>query len=163
MRAATQETPAPSSRRPARFYRPRAPKASRSRVLVQQVRVLRPPALAKVLHLHHLREHGHVHRRLGRLREVVPAQDLLVLVERALVPVLLQELLLPLGLVLARLLGVREVLFEALLFGQGAPPLDFFALFFAREFGFFVALDAGELAEPPGFELAGRVEPVGVV
>lgn len=50
-----------------------------SRVLVQQVGVLRPAALAKVLDLHDLRQKGDINRRLRRLGKVVPREDLLVL------------------------------------------------------------------------------------
>ena len=83
--------------------------------------------------------------------------------ESTLVPVLLQELLLAFGLRGARGGRVREVLGEALRFGEGAPPRDFGGGELAREGEFFVALDPGELAQPPGVELGGRVEPVRVV
>ena len=49
------------------------------RVLVEQVRVLRPAAFAEVLDLHDLREHRDVNGRLGRLGVVVPLEYLFIL------------------------------------------------------------------------------------
>ena len=68
------------------------------------------------------------------------------LVERAFVPVLLQELLLPLGFFFSALLRVFEVLLQPLLLRQCSSSLDLFTLEFARESSFFVALDTGKLA-----------------
>lgn len=165
MWSSAHKTPTARSGRPARLHRRSAAKPATGdrRVLVEQVRILGAPALAKVLHLHHLREQRHIHGRLGRLREVVPPQDLLVLVERTLVPVFLQELLLSLWLILPALLCTLQVLAQPLLLRQCAPPLDLLAFELACERRLFVALDARELAQAPGLELGGGVEPVRVV
>lgn len=85
------------------------------------------------------------------------------LVEGALVPVLLQELLLALGLVVAQFVGVLEVFFEALLLGQRAAALDFEALLLLAQFLLLVALYACELAQAPRLEFGLGLEPVGVV
>ena len=67
------------------------------------------------------------------------------LVERALVPILLQELLLPLRLVSTALLRVFEILFQPLFLGQRPPTLNLFPLEFAAE-GVGLELDDAELA-----------------
>ena len=65
-----------------------------SRILIHQMRVLCPTSFAKVSNLHDLGQHRYVHSRSRRLRIVVFLKNIRVLVERALVPVLLQKLLL---------------------------------------------------------------------
>lgn len=127
------------------------------------MRVLRPPTLPEVLDLHDLGKERDVDGGLCRLRKVVLPEHLGVLVERALVPVLLQEPLLPLWLLFASLLGTLEVLLESLLFREGTPSLDLLALALTCKFSLFVALDAGELAQSPCFKLASRVEAISIV
>ena len=52
---------------------------SQSRVLVHQVGVLCPSALAKVFYLHDLWKHRHIHGRLGRLSKIMSRENLLIL------------------------------------------------------------------------------------
>lgn len=52
---------------------------SHSCVLVHQVCILCPSALAKVFYLHHLWKHRHIHGRLRRLSKVMSGENLLVL------------------------------------------------------------------------------------
>jgi hypothetical protein len=84
-------------------------------------------------------------------------------VEGTLVPVFLQELLLPLRLIVPRLLCVLEVLLEPLLFGQRASALNLLALLLASDLVFLVALDSPQLAQPPRLELGFGVQAVRVV
>lgn len=134
MRPSTQETaPArPCSRRSARLYRPSSPEAARADgcILIEQVRIFRAAAFTKVFHLHDLGEEGYVDGGLGRFSVVVSLENFLVLqswmvpvsgkrisgrsvthlVERALMPVLLQELLLSFWLLLPRLFRPLQIL-----------------------------------------------------
>lgn len=83
--------------------------------------------------------------------------------ERAFVPVLLQELLLPFRLLLPALLRMLQILLQPLFLGQRSPSLDLFALEFACEGSLLVTLDTCKLAQSPCLELASGVKPVGVI
>lgn len=81
MWAATKEATLAIRTRPCCFDGASTTKStiSRSCVLVHQVGVLCPSALAKVFDLHDLWKHRHIHGRLCRLSKVMSREDLLVL------------------------------------------------------------------------------------
>jgi hypothetical protein len=83
--------------------------------------------------------------------------------EGTLVVVLLHEALVALLLLAPRLLCARHVLGIALGRRHGAPPLDLGLLLLALAHALPLALQALQLAQPPGAELGVRIAPVGVV
>ena len=111
------------------------------RILIDQVRPLRPAALPKVADLHHFGEQGDVHSALRSLGVIVFLENLVVLMECALVPILLQELLLAFRLGFTSFFGMLEIFFEALFFRKSTPTLDLLALSLASGFCFFVPLN----------------------
>jgi hypothetical protein len=96
--------------------------------LVDKVGVLGSAGLAKVADLHGFRKSSRVlDGALCRLC-IIALEELLVLVERASVVVFLQKCLVASRLLLARLLGSLEIVFEPQMFGHLASFLDFFVL-----------------------------------
>jgi hypothetical protein len=81
MWASTKEATLAIRTRPSRFDRATTTKStiSRSCVLVRQVGVFCPSALAKVFYLHDLWKYRHIHSRLRRFSEVMSRENLLVL------------------------------------------------------------------------------------
>lgn len=142
--------------------------------------VLRSAPFTEVLDLHNLGKHRYIDCRLCGFCEVVTLENLHVLatdvsdafesgsrgthlMESALVPVFLEELLASFRLLLPQFLSTFHVFLQALFLWKCTTTLDFFALLLPLNLCFLLLLNSGQFPEPPRLELAFGIQAVCIV
>jgi hypothetical protein len=83
--------------------------------------------------------------------------------EGTLVPVLLEEFLLPLWFLFSCFLRSFHIFPKPLFFWQRSPSLYFFSFYLTSNLFFLISFDSSEFAQPPGFEFCVGIESVCIV